>query len=332
MLRLRTPCWIVFWITAVNRSSFAGEGPGPLVHALWLLHRHGTSEAVLPEHDEQLKGRIARAPENQGVLTAAGVEKLMERSTFARLAGDDQQLDAAEVKRALDADVPESRRRLDPGVREHFELLTTSFDLIDAPHREASAKLVDWIVAKYQPGQPLHVTVICTGNSRRSIIGATLGNVAAAYYGFPEIHFHSGGTSPSAFNRRSIATLREIGIRIEPTGDEAPRGDGRTANPVYRVHWGSQLEGEEFSKTYLDPKNPQRGFAALLVCGEADAACPVVRGVSIRIAMPYLDPKIYDGSVYESVKYAERRDDMGRLMLCVLMQVRNRLGRVHATP
>ena len=40
--------------------------------------------------------------------------------------------------------------------------------------------------------------------------------------------------------------------------------------------------------------------------------------------MPYLDPKIFDNSRYEAGKYAERRDDIGRLMLAVMMQVRNR--------
>jgi arsenate reductase len=38
--------------------------------------------------------------------------------------------------------------------------------------------------------------------------------------------------------------------------------------------------------------------------------------------MPYLDPKIYDGGAYESAKYAERRDDIGRLMLAVMAQAR----------
>jgi len=42
--------------------------------------------------------------------------------------------------------------------------------------------------------------------------------------------------------------------------------------------------------------------------------------------MPYLDPKIYDDSTYEALKYAERRDDIGSLMLSVMMQVRNRLN------
>ena len=30
-------------------------------------------------------------------------------------------------------------------------------------------------------------------------------------------------------------------------------------------------------------------------------------------------------TAYEAIKYAERRDDIGRLMLSVMMQVRNRL-------
>ena len=31
--------------------------------------------------------------------------------------------------------------------------------------------------------------------------------------------------------------------------------------------------------------------------------------------MPFLDPKIFDQSVYESNKYVERRDDIGRVLL-----------------
>jgi hypothetical protein len=85
------------------------------------------------------------------------------------------------------------------------------------------------------------------------------------------------------------------------------------------------MEATEFSKIYFDASNPQRGFAALMVCGEADTTCPLVKGAALRISMPYLDPKIYDDGTYESLKYAERRDDIGRLMLSVMMQVRNRL-------
>ena len=42
--------------------------------------------------------------------------------------------------------------------------------------------------------------------------------------------------------------------------------------------------------------------------------------------MPYLDPKIYDDGAFESAKYAERRDDIGRLMLSVMAQARRRIA------
>jgi len=297
-----------------------------LVRSLRLVHRYGAAESVQPQNDQKTKGKLAKALGKDGVLTATGTEGLMDLTTFARLAGDDDKLDAAEAQKVVEAEVPESRKHLNPKVATHADLLATSFDTIDEIHREAGDKLVEWVVKQYKPGQPLHVTVICTGNSRRSILGATMGNIAAAYYGMPEVCFHSGGTAPTAFNPRTIAALKEIGVEVEPTGSEAPRGEPKTANPVYTVRWGSGLETTEFSKTYIGEANPQGGFAALMVCGEADAGCPVVKGAAVRISMPYLDPKIYDDSVYEAQKYAERRDDIGRLMLCVMMQARNRLS------
>jgi arsenate reductase len=152
----------------------------------------------------------------------------------------------------------------------------------------------------------------------------------------PEIRFHSGGTAPTAFNSRTVAALKGIGVEVELTGKEAARGEPETANPVYRVRWGMfgkpALETAEFSKRYADPSNPQAGFAALMVCGEADAACPFVKGSALRVSMPYLDPKIYDGGAYESAKYAERRDDMGRLMLAVMMQARQRIASAGTQP
>jgi len=317
-------------LLASSGSCPAGDDVGPLVRSLWLVQRFGTAEAVDPRNDQMVKGKLAKALGKEGILTATGLGGLMDTSTFDRLAGADGRLDTGEARKILEAEMPELRKRLNPKVVAHADLLTTSFDLIDERHREAGEELADWIARTYRPGQPLHLTVICTGNSRRSILGATMGNVAAAYYGLPEIRFHSGGTAPTAFNARTVACLKEIGVEIEPIGKEAPRGEPGTANPVYKVRWGQagepSLETTEFSKTYSDPSNPQDGFAALMVCGEADAACPFVKGAALRVSMPYLDPKIYDDGAYESIKYAERRDDIGRLMLSVMMRVRNRLA------
>ncbi len=308
----------------------AQEAPGPFVQALWFFQRHGRAGAVSPEQDARFKGLLAKAIGKQGVIDGSKVQSLIDGAVLARLTGDDNTLDPSEVQRCLEADMPKSRTQLLPEVVSHLDGLTTSFDMIDPVHREAGGKLADWVVTNYRAGEPLHVIVICTGNSRRSILGSTLGNMAAAYYGMPEIRFYSGGTEPSAFNPRTIRALEEIGVVIEPTGEEASRGPEGANNPLYRVRWGQSgsdsFQAVEFSKRYDDPANPASGFAALLVCGEADAGCPVVKGAASRISMPYLDPKIYDNSRFEAMKYAERRDDMGRLMLSVMCQVRNRLG------
>jgi arsenate reductase (thioredoxin) len=326
LLHLLAPTLLLAW----SGRCPAADDVGPLVRSLWLVQRFGSDDAVDPRNDQIVKGRLSKALGKEGVLTAAGVQGLMDSSTFERLAGADGKLDSGEVRKILDTELPESRTRLKPNVLVHADLLTTSFDLIDERHREAGEKLTDWIVKTYKPGQPLHITVICTGNSRRSVLGATMGNIAAGYYGLPEIRFHSGGTAPTAFNPRTVACLKEIGVEIEPTGKQAPRGEPKTANPIYKVRWGQagepSFETAEFSKTYSDPSNPQEGFAALMVCREADATCPSVKGAALRVSMPYLDPKIYDDGAYESIKYAERRDDIGRLMLSVMVQVRNRLA------
>ena len=326
-------CFSLIAALALMANPAPGDDVGPLVRALWLVQRYGTADAVNPASDQRLKGALFKALGKDGELTLGELDGFMEPETFKKLAGSDDRMTSPEITRAVEAAVPESRVRLLPKVREHADALTASFDMIGETHRLAGQKLVDWIAKNYRPGEPLDVVVVCTGNSRRSVMGSTLGNLAAAYFGMPEIRFHSGGTAPTAFNSRTVTTLKEIGIEIEPTGKEAARGEPKTANPIYRVCWGTPgetgsqpMEAIECSKHFDDPANPQKDFAALMVCSEADAACPFVKGAALRVSMPYLDPKIYDGGAYETAKYAERRDDIGRLMLSVMMQVRQRIA------
>jgi hypothetical protein len=205
---------------------------GAFVRAFWLVQRCGTPESADPRNDIRTKAAIVKASGKNGALTLSGVKSLMDSSTFSKLAGPDGQFDPSEVQHALESDVPPARSRLLPRVVSQAEFLTTSFDMIDEPHRAAGEKFVDWIVASYKPSQPLPVVVVCTGNSRRSVLGSTMGNIAAAYYGLPEIRFYSGGTAPTAFNSRTVSSLKEIGVEVEATGKEAPRGEPATANPV----------------------------------------------------------------------------------------------------
>ncbi len=102
-----------------------------------------------------------------------------------------------------EAAVPASRKELYPQLASHLDYLTTTFDMIDESHHASADQLTRWIASRYQDEEELHVTVVCTGNSRRSILTACTGNAAAAYYGLTKLRFHSGGTAPSAFNSRT---------------------------------------------------------------------------------------------------------------------------------
>lgn len=150
---------------------------------------------------------------------------------------------------------------------------------------------------------------------------AMMGNAAASYYGFENVRFYSGGTKPSAFNQRAIRTLKEVGFLVEPAGTEAPQAELGTPNPIYRVAWGKELQTTEFSKMYNDASNPQRDFAGLLVCSEAEK-CPMVIGASNRFSLNFVDPKLYDNSRFERQKYDERRDAIGRALMCAFANAR----------
>jgi len=217
--------------------------------------------------------------------------------------------------------MPSSRQLLFPGIAAHLETLATTLDTIAEPHHSAGQELAAWIAAS-DGGRS--IIVVCTGNSRRSLLGALMGQAAAAYYGLPQVRFFSGGTAPSAFNPRTIRALQAIGFEIEPVGEEAPRGEPNLPNPKYRIRWGaagSRFESIEFSKVYSDRSNPQTGFAALMVCDEANAACPVVSGAELRLPMPFADPKAADDTPDEIARYAATRDAFGRLMMGVLAEV-----------
>lgn len=297
----------------------------PLVTALSFTHTYGKPASLTPDNDRALKVQLLTTFHKGPALPWDNARGFFEQATFERLAGAEKTLTLPQMAKLVEAKIPASRHDLHAKTRQHLDLLAMQFDLIEEPHRKAAAHLVTWLVAQYEVGKPLPMLVICSHNTRRSMLGATMGNLAAAYYGLPEIRVGSGGTDPRAFNPRTIATLKEIGVTIEPTGEQATQGSTQERNPRYRVQWGKGMEVLEFSKKYTDAHNPQKGFAALLVCSEADVSCPQVTGASLRLPVPYLDPKAYDDAPFEAAKYAERRDDMGRFMLSVVMQARRQL-------
>lgn len=144
-----------------------------------------------------------------------------------------------------------------------------------------------------------------------------MGNIVAAYRNKKQLRFHSAGTAPSAFNSRTIATLKEIGLEITATGSQAKPGATHEANPHYLVKWGKAANATvvEYSKTLEDASIPGKDFAAVMVCDDADSKCPIVQGAALRVVMTFADPKALDGTRDESVEYGKTRDLLAQIML-----------------
>ena len=60
---------------------------------------------------------------------------------------------------------------------------------------------------------------------------------------------------------------------------------------------------------------------AVMTCSDADEACPIVQGADARFAIPYEDPKAFDGTREEAWAYDERCRQIAREMLYVFSKV-----------
>lgn len=303
----------------------AAEPANAYLTALLFAHQYGTPEALTADKDRQLKVSLIPVAGEKAGLTWELAKGFLDEPTFRKHADGGTAIPIQTIERLIQAKTLPSRKDMNEKTRRHADLLTTQFDRIEEAHRKPVGQLADWIVKSYRPGKPLGAVAVCSHNTRRSAMTAAMGNVAATYYGLTDLRFHSAGVAPDAINPRTIATLAEIGVEFIGTGREAARGEADHPNPIHRVRWGKGFEALEFSKKHTDASIPRENFAALLVCGEADKDCPNVEGAGARIAMPFLDPKVFDGAPFEAAKYAERRDDIGRFLLSAMMQARRRL-------
>ncbi len=130
--------------------------------------------------------------------------------------------------------------------------------------------------------------------------------VAANHYGLLVSSF-SGGTEATAFNPRAVAALERAGFRVRNPGG---------ANPHYEVSFAQNQPALIcFSKRYDDPVNPDKQFAAVMTCSEADEACPLIVGTDLRLPLTYEDPKEADDTPQERLRYDERVAQIGRELL-----------------
>ena len=182
------------------------------------------------------------------------------------------------------------------------------FDRIPDERKERLQKLALFVRDKIKVGEEAKLIFICTHNSRRSHMGQLWARVAADYYGVSDVRTFSGGTEATAFNPRAVAALERADFAIEKISE--------SDNPHYRVGYASDAPTQEaFSKKYDDTVNPSENFAAIMTCSQADANCPFVPGATLRIAIPYEDPKEADGTPEEATRYDERSKQIATEML-----------------
>jgi arsenate reductase len=118
----------------------------------------------------------------------------------------------------------------------------------------------------------------------------------------------------TAFNERAVASLERSGFRVISEGE---------GNPVYTVYYSENRPPiRAFSKLYDDPENRAPGFAAVMTCSDADENCPFIPGTQARIPLRYKDPKEFDGTPEEALKYDERSMQIASEMFYVFSNIK----------
>lgn len=207
---------------------------------------------------------------------------------------------------------------LHPTITEHLERVGAMRRDLPEERKAVLDRVATYVAEQRSEGKTAKLVFICTHNSRRSQLSQLWASAAAAHYGVEGVEAFSGGTEATAFNPRAVATLERAGFEIDSPADGS-------SNPEYAVSFsGSQPPIRAFSKRYADPPNPASDFAAIMTCSDADASCPFVHGAELRVALPYVDPKVSDGQPSEAATYDERRDQIAAEMFYLLAEVRAR--------
>lgn len=191
------------------------------------------------------------------------------------------------------------------------DLKTTS---ISESRREILQPLVDYLQQKVKKNAGIRVNFICTHNSRRSHLSQIWAQTMAAYFGVKNVSCYSGGTEETALFPKVSETLQDCGFQI--------RNLSHTENPIYSIKYASNEQAIiGFSKKLDDAFNPKSEFAAVMTCDSANEACPLVPGADMRIPITFEDPKAFDNTPQQSLKYKERSLQIAAEMYYVFSQL-----------
>lgn len=199
-------------------------------------------------------------------------------------------------------------------LRNTIDQLIQHFDRIPQERKELLQEVAEYIGSELRQNNSVKLNFICTHNSRRSHLAQIWTQTAAAYYGIEGLKTFSGGTEATAFNPRAVAAIERAGFNVQNPGGE---------NPKYKIKYAENSEPMIcFSKRFDDEANPDKNFAAIMTCSDADENCPFVPGTSFRKAVTYRDPKESDGTDQEKETYDERCLQIGREMFYLMSLVK----------
>jgi protein-tyrosine-phosphatase len=200
-------------------------------------------------------------------------------------------------------------------LRQYCRTLEKEFSQINKERKKILEQVSKYITEKKKKNTPILLNFICTHNSRRSQFGQAWAAAAAIYFNVPKVSAFSGGTETTAANVRMLNALERAGFLVQ-------RIDS-SANPKYLLRLSESDEGQIlFSKKFNDSSNPAKDFAAIMVCSQADEACPFVAGAEKRFSIPFSDPKIADNTPQETQTYDERCRQIAREIFYIFSKVK----------
>ena len=200
-------------------------------------------------------------------------------------------------------------------IEDKISALKIKEDSISEERKELLLSFAKYISDKVIEGKTINLIFICTHNSRRSTMAQIWAQAAAEHFGISNVQCYSGGTEATAFNPNAVKAVEDGGFKVVKMDD--------SDNPKYQVSYSDSKEPIIcFSKIYSDSFNPQKEFAAIMTCSDADANCPMVLGAEARFPVKYDDPKEFDRTELESQKYKERFEQIGTEMLFVFKNVK----------
>lgn len=199
-------------------------------------------------------------------------------------------------------------------LRSYVDLRTLEFGLIEPQRKQELQELSGYVSAMKATGKPVKLTFICYANSRRSQLAEVWAATAAAHYGIDNLEVYSGGAGVSAFNKRISRTLSGAGFDV-------------IMRPGHNTQVLVRYSDREppivcSSKTFQDPQLPKEDYIAIMLCEDADEACPVMPGATYRVLIPYVDPRLADHSEEEREIYTERNAQIAREMFYMMSLVR----------